>query len=236
LAVSGRDKEALAQYDTALIASERAGLPAAERRGLLEARAVVQDVLGQFEPARADLEAAQALAEGANDVVAQGRLLTALGALWGGHRDYARGLALTRRAVDLLEHAGNRRALAEAHAQLGVILVNLARMSDSRRELDAALALFEELGDVRGQGRTLEMLTMNVQLSGDLDGAADLLERVLRSWPADAATTPATRRARSSPSSSACSTTWRTRRSVRAFRHCELMRRAARLAGSALTT
>jgi class 3 adenylate cyclase/tetratricopeptide (TPR) repeat protein len=178
-AAAWANKEALAQYDTALIASERAGRPAAERRGLLEARAVVQDVLGQFEPARADLEAAQALAEGANDVVAQGRLLTALGALWGGHRDYARGLALTRRAVDLLEHAGNRRALAEAHAQLGVILVNLARMSDSRRELDAALALFEELGDVRGQGRTLEMLTMNVQLSGDLDGAADLLERVL---------------------------------------------------------
>ena len=59
-------------------------------------------MLGHFDPARTDLEAALALAEGETDAVAQGRVLTALGALWGGHRDYARGLELTRRAIDLL--------------------------------------------------------------------------------------------------------------------------------------
>ena len=62
--------------------------------------------LGHFEPARADLEAALALADGAC-AVGQGRVLTALGALWGGHRDYARGLDLTRQAVDLLAPAGD---------------------------------------------------------------------------------------------------------------------------------
>ena len=59
------------------------------------------------------------------------------------------------------------------------MLVNLAQMSDSRRELEGALALFEQLGDVRGQGRTLEILTMNLQLSGDLTGASDALGRGL---------------------------------------------------------
>jgi tetratricopeptide (TPR) repeat protein len=173
------NQEALARYDQALVAAERAGLPTAERRTLLEARAAVRGLLGQFEPARADLEAALALAEGDGDAVAQGRVLTALGALWGGHRDYARGLELTRWAVALLERAGDRRALADARAQLGVMLLNVVRMTDSRRELEAALALFEELDDVRGQGRTLEMLGMNVQLSGDLVRGSEILGRAL---------------------------------------------------------
>ena len=43
--------------------------------------------------------AAVALAEAARDAPARGRVLGALGALWGGHRDYVRGLALTRDPV-----------------------------------------------------------------------------------------------------------------------------------------
>jgi tetratricopeptide (TPR) repeat protein len=154
-------------------------LPPAERRPLLESRAAIHGLLGQFEPARADLEAALALAEGEADAIAQGRVLTALGALWGGHRDYARGLELTRRAVGLLERTGDRRALADARAQLGIMLLNAVRMTDSRRELEAALALFEQLDDARGQGRTLEMLVMNVQLAGDLERAGTILGHAL---------------------------------------------------------
>ena len=173
--------EALVRYDQAIMAGERAGLPATERRALLEARAAIHGVLGHFEPARADLEAALALAEGEAevDVIARGRILAALGALWGGHRDYAQGLALTRRAVELLQHTGDRHVQADARAQLGVMLLNVVQMTASRRELEAALALFEEAGDVRGQGRALEMLGMNVQLSGDLERAGAVLDRAL---------------------------------------------------------
>jgi class 3 adenylate cyclase/tetratricopeptide (TPR) repeat protein len=175
------NREALARYDQALTASERAGLPAAERRALLEARAGVHGVLGQFEPARADLEAALALAEAETeaDGTARGRILAALGAAWGGHRDYARGLELTGRAVELLERTADRRALADARAQLGIMLLNVGQMAASRRELEAALALFEDLDDLRGQGRALEMLGMNVQLSGDLARADAILDRAL---------------------------------------------------------
>ena len=169
--------EALARYDQALTAAERAGLGSEERRALLEARADVHAVLGHFEPACADLEAALALAE--HDAVARGRILTALGALWGGHRDYIRGLDLTRQALALLEPAGDRRSLADARAQLGVMLLNLVRMSESRRELEAALALFETLGDVPGQGRTLGTLGMNRWLAGDVEGALAFLDPAL---------------------------------------------------------
>jgi class 3 adenylate cyclase/tetratricopeptide (TPR) repeat protein len=171
------NREALARYDQALLAAERASRPAAERRALLEARAAVCTVLGRFDPAREDLEAALALAEG--DAAAQGRVLSALGELWGGHRDYARGLDLTRQAVSILDTAGDRPALAGARAQLGIMLLNIVRMSESRDELETAHALYESLADGRGQARVLEILGMNLMLSGDLQRAAGLLERVI---------------------------------------------------------
>jgi ATP/maltotriose-dependent transcriptional regulator MalT len=51
------------------------------------------------------------------------------------------------------------------------MLGNLVRMTESRRELEAALALFTDLGDPWGQGRIREMLAMTAWLSGDLTGA-----------------------------------------------------------------
>jgi class 3 adenylate cyclase/tetratricopeptide (TPR) repeat protein len=172
-------REALARYDQALVAAERAQRPASERRALLEARAEVGTVLGSFEPVRADLEAALALAEGDGDAVGEGRVLASLGALWGGHRDYARALELTRRAIGVLEPAGDRRALAEARAQLGVMLLNVARMGESLREFQVARALFEAEDDGPGQGRTLQLLGLNRWLAGDIAGAFGFLESAL---------------------------------------------------------
>jgi class 3 adenylate cyclase/tetratricopeptide (TPR) repeat protein len=176
---SWANTEARARYDQALLAVERAGRPAAERRELLGARAGVSSVLGHFDPARVDLEAALALAESEGDAVAQGRVLAALGGLWGGHRDYARALELSRRAIALLEPAGDRRALAEARAQLGIMLLNVVRMTESRSEFEVALGLFEALDDAAGQGRILEMLGMNRWLAGDVATSFGFLESAL---------------------------------------------------------
>jgi tetratricopeptide (TPR) repeat protein len=170
------NREALTRYDQALLAAERARRPATERRALLEARAAVCTVLGRFDPAREDLEAALALAD---DAAARGRVLSALGELWGGHRDYTRGLDLTRQAVSILGTTDDRRALAGARAQLGIMLLNIVRMRESRDELEAAHALYESLADERGQARALEILGMNLTLSGELERAATLLDRVI---------------------------------------------------------
>jgi hypothetical protein len=78
-------------------------------------------------------EAALALAQEADDTASGARLLGALGMLWGGHKDYQRGLELTRQAVIAAEAATDRRALAEARVRVGVMLLNLARMAESRR-------------------------------------------------------------------------------------------------------
>jgi tetratricopeptide (TPR) repeat protein len=114
-------------------------------------------------------EAALTLAKGERDTRARGRVLGALGALWGGHRDYARGLALTRESVAALEGSDDRRALAEARVRLGVMLLNVARVTESRGELESARRLFEELGDELGAARTLDVLGMSSALAGDAE-------------------------------------------------------------------
>ena len=170
-AQSARDvfanQEALVHFDQALAAAVRAGNDGPEAMALLEERAQVHARLGDFERARADLETALGRAEAGRDQAARGRILAALGALWGGHRDYTRALEMSREAVTALAAGGDRRALAEARAQLGIMLLNVARGAESRVELEAARTLFEELGDARGLARILEMLGMRAALTGD---------------------------------------------------------------------
>jgi len=164
------NQEALVRFDQALAALERVKGEHGEEVGrLLEARAWVYEILGDFERARADLETGLEHAAARADTLTRGRLLGALGALWGGHRDYGKGLALVGESVATLAGVSDRRALAEARARLGVMLLNVARGAESLVELEAALRLFEELGDEVGQARTHDMLGMCSALRGDFE-------------------------------------------------------------------
>jgi class 3 adenylate cyclase/tetratricopeptide (TPR) repeat protein len=169
------NQEALARYDQGIEAAARAGLPPAEELPLCEGRADVHAMLGDFDLARADYEAALRLARAAADPLAEARVLGTLAALWGGHKDYDRGLALSREAVAVAEGAGDsraaRRASAEGRLRLGLMELNLAHMTASRTELTRALALFREAGHVAGEGRALDALSMAHMIAGDLDAA-----------------------------------------------------------------
>jgi tetratricopeptide (TPR) repeat protein len=149
-----------AQYGLALEAAAAAGAPAGERWELHEARGGVRELLGQFEPAREDLEAALGLARTAGDREAEARLLGSLGALWGGHRDYARGLELAEQAVEVAARADCLREEADARLRVGVMRINLAQVRIGRREAEAGLSLFGRLHDEPGQARALDVLAM----------------------------------------------------------------------------
>jgi tetratricopeptide (TPR) repeat protein len=107
----------------------------------------------------------------------------------GGHKDYERGLSLSREAVAAAEGAGDapdaRRASAEAHLRVGLMGLNLARMMASRGELTRALTLFREAGDVHGEGRALDVLAVALMIAGDLDAslahAQEALPRLVES-------------------------------------------------------
>lgn len=165
------NREAIEQYGQALYAAERAKLDAGERIKLHEAQAQVYEVLGEFEPARAAYESALLLADENGDAATQAGLLGALGMLWGGHKDYQRGLELTRQAVAVAEGTDDRRLLAEAQTRVGLMRLNLAQMAESLHELQMALELFRELEDTAGQARTLDILCVACDCAGDLDGA-----------------------------------------------------------------
>ena len=111
------NREALTRYDQGIEAAARAELPPAEELPLREGRADVHAMLGDFEHARADYEAALRLARAAADPLAEARVLGTLAALWGGHKDYDRGLALSREAVAVAEGAGDSPAARSASAE-----------------------------------------------------------------------------------------------------------------------
>jgi class 3 adenylate cyclase/tetratricopeptide (TPR) repeat protein len=169
------NREALVRYDQAIDASRRAALPATTRLVLHEGRGDVHAVLGNFDRARADYEAALAASDEAHDPLARARVLGTLAALWGGHKDYEHGLSLSREAVAVAEQAGDapmaRRAAAEARLRVGLMELNLAHVTSSRQELARALALFGEARDVGGEGRAFDALSMSLLVAGDLDAA-----------------------------------------------------------------
>jgi len=165
------NREALERYDQALLAAERAALPPAARLPLLRARGQVHGLVGALDAATADLEAALAIARDGDDGAASADLLGILGELWGGHRDYHRGLELTQEAVRTAEAAGDRRATAEALVRSGLMLLNLARVSESQRELERALGIFDDLADTRGSARTLDILSMTDAVTARLEQA-----------------------------------------------------------------
>src|SRR5262249_12273124 len=123
----------------------------------------------------ADYEAALGAADEAHEPLARARILGTLAALWGGHKDYERGLSLSREAVAVAEQVGHtpsaQRAAAEARLRAGLVEVNVARMTASQQELSRALDLFRRIGDLRGQGRALDALAMTLMVSGELDAA-----------------------------------------------------------------
>jgi hypothetical protein len=116
-------------------------------------------VLGAFEPARDDLEAALAIADAIGERLARAPILRTLGELCGGHRDYQRGLDLRREAVRAAEAAGEPRATAETLVRSGLMRRNRARLTESRGELERELER-EQLADAYGGALTLNVLGM----------------------------------------------------------------------------
>jgi len=176
------NREALDRYDQAIVAAERAGLTPPERMRLYAARARIHGVLSAFEPARTDFETALALAEASGDAAMRAQLLTELGMLWGGHRDYQQGLALAQEAVRIAENADDRLVLAEALVKTGLMELNIARLEDSRRMLERALAIFDETGDERGRAETLDVLSMVAGIEGRCRESGERADRALAAF------------------------------------------------------
>ncbi|MFN8525804.1 MAG: adenylate/guanylate cyclase domain-containing protein [Chloroflexota bacterium] len=171
--------EAVDLYTRAIRNAQRAGLPGAELSALHGARAEIHAVLGSFEASRTDYETAITQLQGVPDPAAEARLVGALGMLWGGHKDYQRGLELTTRSAELAERVGDRRLLAEARVRVGLMGLNLAHADEAEEEFERALHHFQALDDHLAQVRTRDILGMTMFVSGQLRRAEDTARGVV---------------------------------------------------------
>jgi tetratricopeptide (TPR) repeat protein len=155
-------RAAIEQYSRAIEAASRGGFPVPA--ALLQARGQAFETVGDFDRARADLEAALAAAP---DEALEWEITLALGMLWAG-RDYSRGGEYYRRALDLARTIGTPDVLARSLNRWGNWLVNIGETAEGLAAHREALAIFEAEGNAPGAAETLDLLGMGYGIHGDV--------------------------------------------------------------------
>jgi tetratricopeptide (TPR) repeat protein len=151
------------------------------RRALAARRLRERARLNQGLPARAALEALDALGNQARELgfddetVAINILASQTHSRLG---DARRAERLANEAVEVAEQLGKRDLLAEALNRLGVCLFQTDPRA-ARQNLNRAIELFESLGDIRGIATAQNSLAIAYQFEGRLTEAQDAFEQAM---------------------------------------------------------
>jgi DNA-binding CsgD family transcriptional regulator len=131
------------------------------------ARGQASETLGEFEAARADYEAALALARSSLDQHAEWQALLDLGMLWAA-RDHDRAGEYYQHALGLARGMDDAALVAQSLNRVGNWYVNGEQPLEGLRYHDEALAVFRRLGDRAGLAQTQDLLGMANLMRGDL--------------------------------------------------------------------
>ena len=158
------NRESVAHYALAIEAAQRLGEPCA---GLRHARGHGHELLGAFDAARKDYEAAleEARAQGRRE--AEWQALMDLGFLWAA-RDYAQTGAYLERAYELASLMNDSPTIAHSLNRVGNWYLNVDRLAEALRYHERALEIFQTLGDRSGTAETLDLLAMANFQNGDI--------------------------------------------------------------------
>lgn len=169
-------REAVTHFSRAVEAAGRLGLP--PELSILRGRALALDVLGEFELARADFEAALELARKATGLIDEWQSLIDLGFLWQPH-DLQRAGGFFERALALARRLEDPAVLAQTLNRVGNWNMNRGRGREALAFHREALGLFRELADRRGIAQTLDLLGIASYLLGEVVQGANYLEEAL---------------------------------------------------------
>ncbi len=169
-------REAVIHYSHALEAARQLGIPAP--RLALRGRAQAYEILGDFDRARADNEAALELASGGSNLVDVWQSLIDLGFLWQS-RDLERAGEYYQRGLDLARKIGDSSVMAQTLNRVGNWQMNQGRANEALADHREAFALFQEHGDRHGMAQTLDLLgIVSYQLGEIIQGAGYLAQAV----------------------------------------------------------
>lgn len=133
---------------------------------LYRGRGVAYEILGEFEPARADFEMALELSRAMGDQPGQWQTLIDLGKLWSS-RDYTQTGDYFRRALDLARGLNDPSTLAQSLNWVGNWHLNTEQPHEARRCHEEALTLVQELDDQPGIAQTTDLLGMACCIGSD---------------------------------------------------------------------
>jgi DNA-binding CsgD family transcriptional regulator len=153
-------------FTRALAAAERME-QTPSRAPLLRARGLAYEILGNFEPARADLDRTLELARLLGDRSAEWQALVDLGKLWAS-RNYAQTGDYFQSALDLARVLDNPTTLAHSLNRMGNWHINIEQLLEATRCHREALALFQSLNDRRGLAQTFDLLAVTSTIGGDM--------------------------------------------------------------------
>jgi tetratricopeptide (TPR) repeat protein len=134
---------------------------------LFLARGQAYELLGEFERARADYEAALQGTRASGENRAEWQTLLHIGMLWAG-RDYERSGEYYRLAFELARTIGDSSIIARSLNRVGNWHLNVERPLEALKHHQEALKIFQQLGDLQGIAETLDLLGMTSYLGGDL--------------------------------------------------------------------
>jgi len=166
-------RAAIEQFTRALQAAQYVG-ETAMLPDLYRTRGLAHETVGEFELARADLEALLQLARTTEDRTLEWRSLLDLGKLWAS-RDYSQTGAYFRRALNLARTLDDPTMLARSLNWVGNWHLNTEQPHEAQRCHQEALTIFQSLHDQPGIAQTSDLLGMAYYLGGNPgQGAAHL--------------------------------------------------------------
>jgi DNA-binding CsgD family transcriptional regulator len=166
-------------FTHALEAARQLGQPAGAAVYL--GRGKASEILGDFEPARHDYEAALETARAEAGEALEWQALLALGQLWAGH-DYARAGEYYRRAYALAQAIDDPLMRAESLNRVGNWHVNMDDPDEAVRYHEQALEIFRAQGSQRGQAATEDLLGMAWVLASAPARGAEVFDRAIAGW------------------------------------------------------
>jgi len=171
-------QEAILLYTRALGAAQRASPDAPALADLYHRRGLTYRMLGEFERARADLEAAAQVGRAAGEQRTEWRALLALGRLWR-VRDYGESRAFIDQALELANRIGDPAVLAESLNGLGNWYLNREDLPTAIVYHQQALAIVERVGERGEIASTLDLLALASMVRGDAAAGVGYYDRAI---------------------------------------------------------